>query len=1414
MSENLRQVLAGLPKTTVTPLTDTRESEAQPLMECKNEDAPDHDPKSCPACTSRYLKKEATGDECGKCGHLMRDHSANGCETCADHGEKCDVVDEVMMPPRRPSPADFQPCDACHGTKVGANGKPCVLCRDTGKMLHHPVPESLLSEVCQGCGGYGAEDLKTCVICYGEPFTVDFTKQEGYEKVAGAFLDSSAAQKPVFDMMTEANPYRHKTGKFDVKEEECWACEGSGTKTDGQGRCAMCDGGGKIANAGNNLKRKSPDADVKPPEKKGDEPVDKDKDKDDKKAPPPQFQKKDKKDEGLKPGSTFGYLKKQVGKVDKARADDRAADMASKACQKCNKAIPSDEKSWWWKGEGPLCGSCRDKMGESIKESERFTDYKLALTAAQDRANKTGLIMAIRAATEVNDMKAGYNIAYASKGDWDQSITGVGPELVRPHPKKNEEASNLHYCPEGMHWFPDESPVGDKNCPQHAPLWPKREAMVRFATTCDKCGKRSNEYEAWPSCRECGNHICPACSQPNSLKTGDGDGPDTALCHGCLSEETQEYLRPDEKPFGRYDPDKAKKNDKSCPECHHPMSRHSMSTGCDDCMCVYRPGGWNPQEAVQHFVTHMLDEANCPTCKGSGYAKDDPNQGQWVVGGGGSEPIMTVNGRKVQYMFQPSTGKKAYYDFGSDMFLEPDEEKRLFRRGESIELVLWGVKTGDEDWQQQILLAGPQATPANIEKVKVLAAKDGFGKFRVAKIDLSQPPDFSKVFKKESKGSPVTAGVEPGDSVAFKGDDIKGDSENGERKEDWSVVNTAEPPRQEDKAEANDLDAWGDDMDAWGNTDLKNWGKKGEATGLKVGDRVKYSDYGLRSARDSMTKWLKGSPQRSRWETEYNKQAAKRGTISAVGIGVNGGGVRIDWEGGGTSDTATYLVDLTGMGEEITFKCQECGAKVPTGRKKCPKCGSEDIDLAEANTWMMARSSSQPRLQEPEFTHADAVNAWQNARIPADPARRAELKKFWLQMHQDFSVGWKHFNDPDAEAHRYYFKLMLQQVGVKVSESTMNEEMQCFCGHSKTAHEDGVGKCGSSGQSSMGACMCKVYRNRPVKEDLDPKGNTGVNPQTAITDSDDPRDFHDPDDSPCSGGRCHKDYGTGAWEPCKRHEKDDEDSSSDKDEANDDEWTRNTIVGDGTGSTVGVGEALTGKTTYKCPVCGAETEPYVKDGDTYTFCEKHKWMAEAKKKVKEDIEDKKVIPWDRLPKEAQIHGPNKKNESEGKCLCGHSEEQHGADKCNAPRCYCKTREDDKKAYRRDFNEAMGALMESITPDDGGRIPSGWDDIWGDPTTQLRVGWDLPRHEAPEAVEAVIRLTHARMKESPTATLTLCTSCGHAEHWHLIGASIATTSRTFLMPHKGGSVWHADPAEFPEGSTACYVEGCTCQKFKS
>jgi hypothetical protein len=57
-------------------------------------------------------------------------------------------------------------------------------------------------------------------------------------------------------------------------------------------------------------------------------------------------------------------------------------------------------------------------------------------------------------------------------------------------------------------------------------------------------------------------------------------------------------------------------------------------------------------------------------------AKRD-EQGNWIPACNGSEvPFLTRSGRTLLYCYQPSTGKHAYLDCGSDLILT-DEEARL-----------------------------------------------------------------------------------------------------------------------------------------------------------------------------------------------------------------------------------------------------------------------------------------------------------------------------------------------------------------------------------------------------------------------------------------------------------------------------------------------------------------------------------------------------------------------------------------------------------------------------------------------------------------------------------------------------------------------------------------------------------------
>lgn len=52
----------------------------------------------------------------------------------------------------------------------------------------------------------------------------------------------------------------------------------------------------------------------------------------------------------------------------------------------------------------------------------------------------------------------------------------------------------------------------------------------------------------------------------------------------------------------------------------------------------------------------------------------DPSQGDWIPACGGTEvPFTTRNGRRLQYLWQPSSGRHAYIDCATDTILSDAE---------------------------------------------------------------------------------------------------------------------------------------------------------------------------------------------------------------------------------------------------------------------------------------------------------------------------------------------------------------------------------------------------------------------------------------------------------------------------------------------------------------------------------------------------------------------------------------------------------------------------------------------------------------------------------------------------------------------------------------------------------------------
>lgn len=61
-------------------------------------------------------------------------------------------------------------------------------------------------------------------------------------------------------------------------------------------------------------------------------------------------------------------------------------------------------------------------------------------------------------------------------------------------------------------------------------------SLVRFATICDKCHKRSEEYGRFPRCSSCLEDVCPDCDVP-AARAGNED--DRTVCRECAAIEKE-----------------------------------------------------------------------------------------------------------------------------------------------------------------------------------------------------------------------------------------------------------------------------------------------------------------------------------------------------------------------------------------------------------------------------------------------------------------------------------------------------------------------------------------------------------------------------------------------------------------------------------------------------------------------------------------------------------------------------------------------------------------------------------------------------------------------------------------------------------------------------------------------------------
>ena len=88
---------------------------------------------------------------------------------------------------------------------------------------------------------------------------------------------------------------------------------------------------------------------------------------------------------------------------------------------------------------------------------------------------------------------------------------------------------------------------------------------------------------------------------------------------------------------------------------------------------------------------------------------------------------------------------------------------------EAKEWVLWGLPRGKRDRIHERILYTQAKSEADLERVKALAAKDGWHSFRVQTLDLSKPFNASAAF-----GRAVREGVEHGDTPQPKPEYFRG----------------------------------------------------------------------------------------------------------------------------------------------------------------------------------------------------------------------------------------------------------------------------------------------------------------------------------------------------------------------------------------------------------------------------------------------------------------------------------------------------------------------------------------------------------------------------------------------------------------------------------------------------------------
>lgn len=92
----------------------------------------------------------------------------------------------------------------------------------------------------------------------------------------------------------------------------------------------------------------------------------------------------------------------------------------------------------------------------------------------------------------------------------------------------------------------------------------------------------------------------------------------------------------------------------------------------------------------------------------------------------------------------PEYGKPEWLSMEDIEEYERQMKDNTMAKGGEVETILFGVKKGDQDWEEVVITTNPN----KIEDAKKWAKENGFDRLRVSNIDMEKTPDFTKTFAK------------------------------------------------------------------------------------------------------------------------------------------------------------------------------------------------------------------------------------------------------------------------------------------------------------------------------------------------------------------------------------------------------------------------------------------------------------------------------------------------------------------------------------------------------------------------------------------------------------------------------------------------------------------------------------------